>query len=64
MAQIGSGEVKMKLYNMFKGRLETDIVDMVYAGCDYKGILLRVSSYRKLLRHFIRLRNRYHKQEI
>jgi len=36
MALIGSGEVKQKLYGLFKGRLETDIIDMVYAGCNYK----------------------------
>ena len=48
MAQIGSGEVKKKLYDMFKGRIETDIVDMVYAGCNYKGIILYIEYFSKL----------------
>ena len=29
---------KRQLYEMFLGRVETDVVDMVLAGCNYKGI--------------------------
>ena len=39
MAQYGRGDVKKILYDTFKGKIDTDIIDIVFANCSYNGMM-------------------------